>query len=141
MDFGCHRIEVLLNIMGPVSKVLGSNGSLVTDWNVEDTSISLFEFQSESRGMLSVSRAIEEPQDSLDIFASAGSIHVPVLNKGTMTVYTAAGERTEKHPPHANLHLPYIRAVSEAFLENREPPVPGETGLKVAEIIEEIYAS
>jgi len=57
-----------------------------------------------------------------------------------MTVFTAGGERREDHPPHPNLHLPYIRAVTEAFLENREPPVPGETGLRVAEIIEEIYS-
>jgi predicted dehydrogenase len=141
MDFGCHRIEVLLNLMGPLSAASGSNGRLVTDWDVEDTSISLFEFQNETRAVLAVSRAVEEAQDSLDIYGSAGSIHVPVLNKGTLSVFTAAGTRTEKHPPHPNLHLPYVGAVAEAFLENREPPVPGETGLRVAEIIEEIYGA
>lgn len=141
MDFGCHRIEVLLNILGDVSRAWGNQGSLVTDWDVEDTSVSVLEFQSEARGMLAVSRAIEEPQDTLDIYGSAGSIHVPVLNKGLMTIVTPAGERREDRPPHQNLHLPYIEAVTQAFLENREPPVPGETGLRVAEIIEEIYSS
>jgi predicted dehydrogenase len=141
MDFGCHRIEVLLNILGAVSRAWGSQGSLVTDWDVEDTSISIFEFKNESRGMLAVSRAVEEARDSLDIYGSGGSIHVPVLNQGSMTVVTPHGERREQHPPHDNLHLPYIQAVSEAFLQNREPPVPGETGLRVAEIIEEIYNS
>ena len=141
MDFGCHRIEVLLNILGAVSKVWGSQGSLVTDWDVEDTSISILEFHSEARGMLAVSRAIEEPQDTLDIYGSIGSIHIPVLNRGKMTVITPGSERREDLPPHQNLHLPYIEAVTQAFLENREPPVPGETGLRVAEIIEEIYSS
>jgi predicted dehydrogenase len=139
MDFGCHRIEVLLNILGPVSRAYGSHGRLLTDWEVEDTSVSMFEFENESRGMLAVSRAVEEPQDSLDIYGSTGSIHVPVLNQGSMTVFGAGGQRSEDHPPHENLHLPYIRAVTQAFLENSEPPVPGETGLRVAEIIEEIY--
>jgi predicted dehydrogenase len=141
MDFGCHRIEVLLNILGEVSRVWGSQGSLVTDWDVEDTSVSILEFQNETRGLLAVSRAIEEPRDMLDIYGSAGSIHVPVLNAGSMTVFTPAGDRREDHPPHQNLHLPYIDAVAQAFLQNREPPVPGETGLRVAEIIEEIYHS
>ncbi|UCF98480.1 MAG: Gfo/Idh/MocA family oxidoreductase [Spirochaetaceae bacterium] len=141
LDFGCHRIEVLLNILGPVTHAWGSNGRLLMDWNVEDTSISLFEFQSETRGILAVSRAIEEPQDTLNIFGTLGAIHVPVLNGGTMRARTAAGDRNEDHPPHENLHLPYIRAVTDAFLKDREPPVPGETGLRVAEIIEEIYAS
>jgi predicted dehydrogenase len=108
---------------------------------VEDTSVSILEFQNETRGVLAVSRAVEEPQDTLDIYGSAGSIHVPVLNSGSITVVTSDGERREDHPPHQNLHLPYIQAVAEAFLENREPPVPGETGLRVAEIIEEIYSS
>jgi hypothetical protein len=58
-----------------------------------------------------------------------------------MTVATPEGERREDLPPHQNLHLPYIHAVTEAFLANREPPVPGETGLRVAEITEEIYSS
>jgi predicted dehydrogenase len=141
MDFGCHRIEVLLNILGAVSKAWGSQGSLITDWDVEDTSISILESQTEARGILAVSRAIEEPQDTLDIYGSAGSIHIPVLNKGEMKVITPGGERREDHPPHQNLHLPYIDAVTQAFLENREPPVPGETGLRVAEITEEIYGS
>lgn len=141
IDFGCHRIEVLLNILGPVSKAYGSNGRLLKDWNVEDTSISLFEFQNESRGMLAVSRAVEEPQDSLDIYGSAGSIHIPVLNRGLMSVITAEREWREDHPSHRNLHLPYIDTVTQAFLQNREPSVPGETGLRVAEIIEEIYRS
>jgi predicted dehydrogenase len=141
IDFGCHRIEVLLNILGAVSGARGSQGRLVTDWDVEDTSVSIFEFKNESRGMLAVSRAVQEPQDSLDIYGSAGSIHIPVLNSGSMMLITAEGECREDHPPHRNLHLPYIRAVTQAFLENREPPVPGETGLRVAEIIEEIYSS
>jgi len=141
MDFGCHRIEVLLNILGDASKAWGSQGSLITDWDVEDTSISIMEFQNEARGMLALSRAIEEPQDTLDIYGSVGSIHIPVLNNGGMTVVTPGGERREDHPPHQNLHLPYIEAVTRAFLADGEPPVPGETGLRVAEITEEIYGS
>ena len=103
--------------------------------------MSILEFQTEARGMLAVSRAAVQPQDTLDIYGSAGSIHVPVLNSGSITVVTPDGERREDHPPHKNLHLPYIQAVAEAFMENREPPIPGETGLRVAEIIEEIYSS
>ena len=141
MDFGCHRIEVLLNILGAVSKAWGSQGSATTDWDVEDTSIAIMEFHSEARGMLAVSRAIEEPRDTLDIYGSVGSIHIPVLNRGGMTITTPRGERREEHPPHDNLHLPYIEAVTRAFLADGEPPVPGETGLRVAEITEEIYGS
>jgi predicted dehydrogenase len=141
MDFGCHRIEVLLNILGPASCAWGSQGRLVTDWDVEDTSVSILEFRNEGRGVLAVSRAVEEPQDTLDIYGSAGSIHVPVLNGRSMTILTPGGRREEERPPHRNLHLPYIDAVAGAFLENREPPVPGETGLRIAEIIEEIYGS
>ncbi len=139
MDFGCHRIEVFLNVLGNVTKAWGSSERILTDWDVEDTTVAVFEFENEARGLLAVSRAIEEPQDSFDIYGSTGSIHVPVLNDGAMTVINAEGRRSEEHPPHPNLHLPYIEAVTQAFLQNREPPVPGETGLRVAELSEEIY--
>ena len=145
MDFGCHRIEVLMNLFGEIRRTKSLTGRALFDREVEDTSIACFqiesgEFASGLQAVLTVTHAALESQDTLDIFGSEGSLHVPALNRGELRVKTSAGERTEQHPPHANIHLPLIEDFALAVLENREPKVGGAIGREVARIEEEIYA-
>ncbi len=139
MDFGCHRIEVLLNLFGPINRVQAYTDALVFEREVEDTSAAFFKFEAGLRATLTVTHAAFESQDTLDIFGSQGSLHVPVLNRGDLLIKTAQGERHEAHPPHDNIQLPSIEDFTQALLENREPRVTGEIGRAVAHIEEQIY--
>jgi predicted dehydrogenase len=138
-DFGCHRIEVLLNIFGPISEVKALIANTVFDREVEDTASALFRFAGGACAALSVSHAAAEAKDTLNIFGSLGSIHVSILNQGKLRVIGKLGERNEAHPPQANLHAPLIEDFTKAVFGDREPEVSGETGRQVAIIEEEIY--
>ena len=138
-DFGCHRIEILLNILGPIARTTGSTASVLFDRQVEDTAVAVFEFESRMLGVLTVTHAAVESQDTIDIFGSDGSIHIPVLNQGMMRIKTAAGERTETHAPHSNLHQPLIDDFTRAVLTDSEPQVDGAVGCDVAKIVAAIY--
>ncbi|MCU1266944.1 MAG: hypothetical protein JWM21_3262 [Acidobacteria bacterium] len=139
-DFGCHRIEVLLHLFGPITQVKGLMANVLFNREVEDTAAALFRFESGTCGTLTVSHAIHEPHDTLEIFGSKGSIHVPKLNEGTLRIIAGNAERTEAHPPAANLHQPLIEDFVAAVLNDREPAVSGESGKTVALIEEAIYA-
>lgn len=138
-DFGCHRIEVLMNIFGPIDHIQGFVCKNLFEREVDDTGAVCFHFARGLSGVLSVTHAALESQDTLDIFASQGSIHVPVLNKGLFRVKTADGERTETHPPHPNFHYPHIDDFTRAVLQNRDPAVGGDIGREVARIEAAIY--
>ena len=140
-DFGCHRIEVLANIFGGIKQVSAMTANVVFDRAVEDTAAALFQFESGTCGTLTVTHAAHEPQDTLDVFGSDGSLHVPILNEGKLRVVTDKGERTESLPPAANLHAPLIEDFVEALLTAREPAVNGEIGRMVAKVEEEIYGT
>lgn len=139
-DFGCHRIEVLLDIFGAVSEVKSTLANTFFDREVEDVATAIFQFERGMSGTLTVAHAAREPQDTFDLFCTQGSIHIPVLNEGTMRVWTVNGERTEAHPNHANIHQPLIEDFARAVLENRDPVVTGEIGREVA-LIEEKLAT
>ena len=139
MDFGCHRIEILLNLFGPVRAIKAVTGKALFDREVEDTSIAILTFEGDTQAVLTVTHAASGSRDTIDIYASEGSINVPVLNHGEFQIKTAVGERVEKHPPHANLHQPLIEDFAWAVLERRDPLVSGEKGRAVAEVIAEIY--
>jgi predicted dehydrogenase len=138
-DFGCHRMEVLINIFGTITEVRSMMANVVFDREVEDTASALFRFERGACGVLSVSHAAVEPKDSLNIFGSLGSIRVSILNEGKIRVIGKLGQRYEALPPAANLHAPLIEDFVQAVLTNREPAVNGGTGRAVAIIEEEIY--
>lgn len=138
-DFGCHRIEVLANILGPITKVKAITSNVLFEREVEDTATALFQFERGTSGVLSVTHAAREAQDTLEIFGSRGSIHVPVLNEGTMQVVSDAGKRVETHSPDVNLHAPLISDFTEAVMNDREPAVGGDVGRMVAAIEDQIY--
>lgn len=139
MDFGCHRIEVLLNLLGPIEAVRSSVGNVLFEREVEDTAVAVFDFASRARAVLSVTHAAWEAQDTLTIFGDAGSLHIPVLNQGVLQLKTAQGEYSETHPPHANIHQPLIADFTQAVLADRAPLVAGALGRTVARLEELIY--
>lgn len=140
-DFGCHRIEALVNILGPVKQITSIVANVVFDREVEDTATALFQFEPGTCGVLSVTHAASEPRDTLDVFGTQGSIEVPALNGGELRIKTSNGARVESHPPASNIHQPLIEDFVEAVLTNREPRVNGETGRTVARIEEAIYSA
>jgi len=140
-DFGCHRIEVLLDIFGDVRDVKATLGNtFFVDREVEDTAMAVFQFERGTCGTLTVTHAAREPQDTFDLYCTNGSIHIPVLNEGTMRVLGPDGERIETHPNARNIHQPLIDDFAAAVLENRDPVVTGEIGRAVAKVEEKIYS-
>ena len=133
-DFGCHRIEVLLDLFGEVSETKAITSSRFFKRGVEDVAIAVFQFEKGTCATVTVAHSANEPQDTFDVFGSQGSLHVSVLNKGLLRVISAAGERTESHPPAANIHQPLIEDFARALLEKRDPIVTGEIGRAVAVI-------
>ena|SRR5206468_6168079 len=138
-DFGCHRLEVMMNILGPVAEVTAMSMNAVFTREVEDTSIAILKFECGTSGLLTVTHAAREPQDTLDIFGSRGSIHVPVLNQAELRICDQRGKRLESHPPPTNFHAPLIKDFVAAVLEDRNPAVDGGVGRAVAETAERIY--
>ncbi len=138
-DFGCHRIEVLLDLLGNINHVKSTLANAYFDREVEDVATAIFKFERGTCGTLTATHAAREPQDSLDLFFTNGSIHIPVLNEGKMKVLSKDGERIETYPNHANIHQPMIEDFARAVLENRDPVITGEIGRDVASIEEQIY--
>ena len=141
MDFGCHRIEVFMNLFGPITEMRSFTGNVLFEREVEDTSGALFRFENGASGSLMVTHAAFESQDTLDIFGSEGSIHVAVLNEGRLSVRTREGEREEVHPPHLNFHQPLVEDFIGALHAGRRPRVGGDIGREVQRIEDAIFGA
>ena len=139
MDIGCHRIEVLQNLFGRVKDVQASSYNLHFDREVDDTAYVSMLFESRTHAIVRVTHAVQEPRDSMEIQGTDGSISIPVLNEGKLTVKTTDGERTESCPPHSNVQLPLIEDFTSAVLNNKQPEVGGRIGKDVAKVTDVVY--
>ena len=137
-DFGCHRLEVLLDLFGSFRHVKATTASSYFKREVEDVAVVTLRFENGTCATVTVAHSANEPQDTFDIFGSRGSIHIPILNGGRLRVGTASGEREELHPAAANIHQPLIDDFALSVIENRIPVVDGYIGRTVAEIEDEI---
>jgi predicted dehydrogenase len=138
-DFGCHRLEVLLNIFGPVRRAAGMTANVRYLREVEDTAVALLQLGNGACATIAVTHAAEASRDALDIFGTHGSLHVSNLNGGDLRVVAAGADRQESHPPAENLHRPLIDEFVDAVSSGREPAVSGRIGRAVAQLEEEIY--
>ncbi len=139
MDFGCHRIEVLTDLFGEIENQASITTATIFDRDVEDTAALIMEFTGGPLTNLTVTHGSFEPQDTLSIFGTKGSIHIPILNEGNIEIRTAEVSRIESHPPHANIHQPLIAEFADAVRSGREPRVDGKVGRQVAAIEDKIY--
>lgn len=140
MDFGAHRLELLLNLFGPVANVSGWTDSLYfQDRPVEDTASADLRFASGVRAQLTVSHAAKEPRDVVDIYCSGGSLHVPELSGGELRIWRSDSERVENLPPHENLHQPLVDDFVAAVKQQRDPQVSGEDGRDTQHLLSQIY--
>jgi predicted dehydrogenase len=139
-DFGCHRVEVLLDVLGPAVEARAAcSNVLFREREVEDTCAAFIRFECGAIASVMTTHAALEPRDGLRLYGTEGSVHVPVLSAGAMRVVTAAGELEEVHPTPSNLHLPLVEDFVDAVRGHRMPTVSGETGLAVARVMAAIY--
>jgi predicted dehydrogenase len=139
MDFGCHRIEVLLHLLGWEVAAGGVCGNVYRDHDVEDTASVAIRFASGANGLVSVTRGGTLEQDVVWVQGTRGTARIDNLNGGWLTVTGEAGTRQETLPCHANPHRPLIDAFCRAIRAKREPDVGAETGWRVQRIIDAIY--
>jgi predicted dehydrogenase len=138
-DFGCHRLEVLINCLGPVRHLTALVANALFDRRVEDTAVVTLEFTRGGCATVAVSHAAIEPRDTFAIFGSRGSLHIDNLNRGDLVIRNGGADRIEHHPPAANLHQPLIDDFVDAIRRGRDPGVDGAAGREVARLEEEIY--
>jgi predicted dehydrogenase len=140
MDFGCHRLDVLLHLFGPVRRTMSVVGNVVFDRAVEDTAAVLMQFEQGPFGVVAVTHASRERQDTMQIVGARGSLQIDELNGGGLRIHAGDTERVESHPPAANVHRPLIDDFVEAVRTDRDPAVTGDMGRAVAAIEDQIYA-
>lgn len=160
IDMGSHCIDLLEMLFGKVKKLACFTGNLVQNYPSEDTAAVLLEFENGAKGFVDSCFNIQDvcSRNRLELYGSQGSI----LAEGTIgqgdagkmtsclqetdaeyeaqqTRQDGGGKAIELQP--VNTYRAEVEAFSQAVLDNTEPPVGAEIGLRSQKIIAACYQS
>ncbi len=141
MDIGSHRINLLLDMFGPIAEVKSFCGTLAAEYASENIASVLFRHQSGVHASLTCLFGTPLDPDEFVVIGTRGRLRTAPLNGGELTIETADGHRVEQHPPHANLHAPLIADFTAAILADCPPTVTGEEGRRTTEAMDRAYAN
>ena len=146
-----HTIDLLQDVMGPVSSVYGKVKTMTHDIEGEDLGLAILSFSNGAMGTIEGSTSIYPGYpERLEFHGAKGSI---VYEGGEIVHWNVPDERihTSSAAPDSgasdplaidyNNHKLQIQDMLEALAEEREPLVNGEEGRKSLEIIQAIYRS
>ncbi len=160
IDMGGHCIDLLEMFFGKVARVSCFVNNTVHDYKSEDSATAMLFFENGAMGTVDTFFCIPDnsSKNVLELYGSKGSI----LAQGTigqgpagrMTAfleqdekdYDARQARTEAQaiaidPPPVNTYQAEIEEFSQAVIDDREPAISGELGLRSQKVLTACYES
>lgn len=160
MDLGAHCLDLLEMFFGPISHVACSTVRRVHSYESEDTAVVLVEFVNGARGTVDVLFNVPDAssRNRLELYGARGCIlaegTIGQGEAGVMSAYVEgeargyeaqqsrqAGETAEIAPAPVNMYRAEVEAFSRAVLENVEPPVNGDAGVHIQQVLAACYES
>ena len=141
MDIGSHRINLLLELFGPVAEIKAMCGTLAADYEAENVATVLFRFESSLHATMTCLFGTPVDPDRFEVIGTRGRLLASPLNGSELVIDDQQGTRTEHCPPHENLHYPLIADFTAAIESARPPTVTGEEGRATTAVIDQIYAA
>ncbi len=160
IDMGGHCIDLLEMFFGKVARVSCFINNTVHDYKSEDSAIAMLFFENGALGTIDTFFCIPDnsSKNALELYGSKGSI----LAKGTIGQapagemvafleqdskdYDARQVRTEAQemiiaPEPVNTYQAEIEEFSQAIIDDREPLIGGEMGLRSQKVLAACYES
>ncbi|RMF59663.1 MAG: gfo/Idh/MocA family oxidoreductase [Calditrichaeota bacterium] len=139
MDIGCHRLDLLIYLLGDITTITGTAASVLLPPPVEDMVSFQAEFSSGAQAIGSFSWATAQRSDILEIVGTEGRILLNPLGGNTLVVETTSGRKEYQTPVLPFTHIGLI----ENFVEHLRRGMPlacsGEEAIKTNRAIAAIY--
>ena len=158
LNQGIHAIDLLQWLGGMPQSVIGVVSTLRHSIEVEDFSTALLQYDGGGQGTLHCSTSQAPNHQRLEIWGENGGIvmddwsvtlhrlEVPLqefIDEDKSEVFMSPGVKSETFEagPESRTHAPVIDDFARAIIEDREPAIAGEEGLRSQEIVAAVTLS
>ncbi len=138
MDLGCHALDILDFLFGPLRRVQGTARRTATPGIVEDSVAMTFEFGEGVPGLASWNFAQHDRTDRLEVRGTDGSLSLAVF--GDTPIVVSRGTETEHvevdNPAH--IQQPLVQSIVDELLGRGTCPSTGESAMRTAEVMDAV---
>jgi predicted dehydrogenase len=140
VDMGCHTLDFLDYVLGPIRSVAGFAGNLGGHYPAEDVVTGAFEFESGVQAVGIWSFTTFEMLDKTEIVGTIGRISFSSFDTEPIVLTTSAGvtEFAIDNPPH--VHQPLTQMIVDELNGVGRCPSTGESGARTNWVMDQLLA-
>jgi len=137
MDVGCHRIDLLIHLLGDIADVTAFTDAVRWDFTVDNSSNILMRFRSGALAVGAFNWTVGYFTDELEIIGTSGRLTASPLGGPQIRVRTLDGVRDIPTPRAEYTHSALLAAIEHGS----DGGLRGAEAMKVNQVIEAAYLS
>lgn len=136
MDLGCHALDALDFLLGPLQDVTGSAENRASPYDVEDTVRVQFRTQAGAEGEALWDFATDRREDRIVFVGTAGRLAISTFGDEELRLETASGVDTFAVPDPPHVQQPLIQTIVDELLGRGTCPSTGDSALRTAAVMD-----
>ncbi|MBP2242086.1 putative dehydrogenase [Cytobacillus eiseniae] len=141
-DLGCHTIDLLDFLLGPIKDVQGFASNQAGDYQAEDIVTGIYQFDSGVHGVGSWCFSAFESIDVNEIIGSTGKITFSTFGSEPVLLTTASKMEQWEFPAIEHVHQPLVeRIVTDLTNGFNQAPSTGVTGARTSWVMDKLVGN
>ncbi|WP_419393199.1 Gfo/Idh/MocA family protein [Cytobacillus praedii] len=141
-DLGCHTLDILDFILGPIKDVQGFASNQAGYYRAEDIVTGTYQFESGVHGVGSWCFSAYEDVDINEIIGSTGKIIFSTFGQSPVLLTTERGTEKWDFPALQHVHQPLVeRIVADLTMGFSQVPSTGVTGARTTWVMDQLVKS
>ncbi len=143
VDLGCHLLDLLDFLVGPLEKISGLAANRASAYQVEDTVAMHFTTREGAPGVANwnfAGHAAHPPEDRLEISGTDGRVTVSVFGVEPVLLSTRRGEESLAFTNPYRIQQPLIQTIVNELLGKGASPSTGESGARTSLVMDRVLS-
>jgi predicted dehydrogenase len=141
LDLGCHTLDILDFLLGPLEEVRGEARNLASDFAVEDSIAMTFRTGSGAPGLASWNFAAGVREDRIEVIGTEGRVSLSTFGNEPVLLETRTEQQTFDLPNPPHIQQPLIQIIVDALTGKGTCPSTGETAARTSQVMDTVLSS
>ena len=138
LDLGCHTLDILDFLLGPLQNARGIAANLASPYDVEDNVAMLFQTPGGASGTAQWNFAAHIREDIIEISGTDGRITLSTFGNEPVRLQSIHGDETFDLPNPLHIQQPLIQTIVDQLAGRGECPSTGHTATRTSEVIDAV---
>ena len=138
LDLGCHSLDILDFLLGPLQDVQGTAANLASPHNVEDSLAMHFRVPNGAPGTAYWNFASHVREDSIEVSGTEGRITLSTFGNEPARLQSVQGDETFDLPNPLHIQQPLIQTIVDHLNGRGQCPSTGHTATRTAQVMDTV---